>query len=158
MKTENSAPEGAGMTGDSFMYEVRHRASLLSSGLHPGSVLMWSGKGDNRSWLYRLHAISGAFMTACFTTEKVKGFWQIFTEQPTLRQLLRCMNSEMTTLYRRGLKGDRYSVPVFHLVIHGFMTGYSGGICHTASCRELISTVYHEEAPAPPPPAQGYQE
>ncbi|EAT0258361.1 hypothetical protein HED96_004894 [Salmonella enterica] len=125
MRTENTA-DYSGADGDSFMSVIRHRALLLSSGLSPGRVIMWSDKEDNRLWIYRLHDISGAFMTTSFTTVEVKDFWQTFTKQPTLRQLLRYMSSEMVTLYRRGLKGDCYSVPVFHLVIHEFIIRYIG--------------------------------
>ncbi|ENR7430691.1 hypothetical protein ACEWWX_004595 [Salmonella enterica] len=125
VQTEN-AVDVTDMERDHFMEEVRHRASLLSVGLQPGCVIVWCSKENNLSWLYQFHALSRRFILSCFTTEDVKQFWQAFAVEPALRQLLRSMGGETRTLYRCGLGGDHYSVPVFHLVIHDFITRYFG--------------------------------
>ncbi|HAO0324325.1 TPA: hypothetical protein IGZ64_004210 [Escherichia coli] len=107
-----------------FMTEVRRRASLLSGCFNPGKAREWQCCENNTVLFNQLLTETQAFMACDYSAEDIKDFWARFSHSPELMKLIRCLNPGGLLLCQRGVKGDLYSVPVFHLVLSDFISGY----------------------------------
>ncbi|EBD0958130.1 hypothetical protein ILU99_002960 [Salmonella enterica] len=125
MKTASEkVKEDTGMADESFMAVVRHRAALLSVSLSPGPALVWCREGDNVGQLLRLQEMTRPFMAGHFSEDDTSTFWRVLSGIPAMSGFLHGQGPEVQWLCRRGRLGDRYSVPVLHVVIQRFITDY----------------------------------
>ncbi|EDH5794199.1 TPA: hypothetical protein H2R31_004504 [Salmonella enterica] len=113
------------MSDDTFMTEVRHRATLLTESLNPGKALEWTREEGHSRLLFRMLEESGAFRTGGpHDSDEIIAFWKNCLAYPEAAGFIACLGSGAHVLCRRGLKGDPCSVPVFHLVIRDFVARY----------------------------------
>lgn len=128
-------------TGGELMSEAVHRATLLGRGAVPGRALEWCRQGNNTALLREWQARAGALMVHDFSEEEVKAFWQALSGCGEMAGFIRSLGPGGAQLCRRGCRGERYSVPVFYLVIRDFIPDYLWYVTAAAGTDGVSRTV-----------------
>lgn len=112
------------MPQSQFMQEVSHRAALLTVSLNPGRAINWVQKAGNRQRLFLLQEETRKYLSGDVSPTEVAAFWYRLEASPDIQAFIQCLDSGAQVLCRRGCKGDIYSIPVLHGVVHHFIQNY----------------------------------
>ncbi|EIS6669845.1 hypothetical protein APP78_10165 [Salmonella enterica subsp. enterica serovar Oranienburg] len=112
------------MSENQFIQEVRHRASLLNGSFNPGKAINWVRKTNNLKRIQCLYEDTRKYLSEDFSEEEVSEFWRKLDTSPDIKAFIQCLDSGARILFRRGMKGDIYSIPVLHYVVRYFIRQY----------------------------------